>query len=447
MASRMVSIAVAHEIGYGIKPRSITGDEALDKKVVALWDRFVARSDLHGRLDLYGQQVQMATTRRVAGEALMRFVRLSPAEARRLRLPVPLQMEVMEPEILDDAPLLTGAVESLRVFGGIEFDRSGRRVAYRLLRQHPDEGVAPLTTGGARYDRVPAEDVVHLYRAHRQRPGQVRGVPDLAPVMMRLRRLEEYEEAALEQAKVQALLGVFYETPAQAEISFEGEPVEQAEQGQAGEFPTELWPGMVGNLPVGSTAKFLQPSGAGAFEPFAKHEQRMIAAGFDLPYDLATGDLSEANYSSMRGGKVAFRMLIEQDQWAMHVPVMCQPIWDAFIQAAILFGALEDRPAGYPVAWNPPPFLMLDPGKEIPPMVDAVRAGFATWDQTVAGLGYDPRQQSREIARTNADHDRLGLILSTDPRRVANSGGAQDARQNAAVELGARGDAPRQPVD
>jgi capsid protein len=61
MASRMVSIAVAHEIGYGIKPRSITGDEALDKKVVALWNRFVARSDLHGRLDLYGQQVQMAT--------------------------------------------------------------------------------------------------------------------------------------------------------------------------------------------------------------------------------------------------------------------------------------------------------------------------------------------------------------------------------------------------
>jgi lambda family phage portal protein len=445
MAARMVSIRVAHEIGYGITPRSATGDEALDQRVIALWNRFVAQSDLHGRLNLYAQQMQMARCRSEAGEALMRIVRLTPAEARRLGLAVPLLLEVLEPDLLDDTTPLVGATEALRVAGGIEFDRQGRPVAYRLLRDHPGEGLAPLATNGVRYDRVPAADMIHIYRAHQQRPNQARGVPDLAPVMMRMRRLEEYEEAAVEQAKVQALLGVFYEQ--KDPLDPQGNPIERG-AGDNGAPPLEVWPGMVGELPPGMEAKFLQPSGSGAFEPYAKHEQRMIAAGFagGLPYDLATGDLSDTNYSSMRGGKVAFRITIEQDQWGMHIPMMCDPIWQAFTQAAVLFGALPARPDGYPVRWNPPPFQMLDPGKEIPPMIEAVRAGFATWDQTVAGQGFDPREQAAEIQRTNEDFDRRGLILTTDPRRVASSGQAQDAKQNAAVEIGARGN-PAQPSD
>ena len=444
MANRMLSIRVAHEIGYGITPRSTTGDEALDKRVMAVWDGFVARSDLHGRLNYYAQQMQMARCRGEAGEVLMRIIRLTPQEARRLGLAVPLQLEVLEPDLLDDATPLTGATEVLRVHAGIEYDRSGRPVAYRLLRDHPGEGMAPLVTGAVRYDRVPATDMIHLFRAHQQRPNQARGVPDLAPVLMRMRRLEEYEEAAVERAKIEALLGVFYEHKEEMEGPVgPGTGTVEGERGLGdnGGPPLELWPGMVGELPPGMQAKFLQPTGQGAFEPYAKHEQRMIAAGYagGMPYDLATGDLSETNYSSMRGGKVAFRILIEQDQWGMHIPMMCQPVWDAVMQAAVLFGNLPAREAGYPVQWNPPPFQMLDPGKEVPPMIAAVRAGFATWDQTVSSLGFDPRKQAAEIEATNKDHDRRGLILSTDPRRVAESGQAQDAKQNAAVELGAKG--------
>ena len=43
------------------------------------------------------------------------------------------------------------------------------------------------------------------------------------------------------------------------------------------------------------------------------------------------------------------------------------------------------------------------------------------------------------IREANAALDAAGISLDTDPRRVAKSGGAQDAAQMAAVEIAATG--------
>ncbi|WP_424138173.1 phage portal protein [Roseomonas chloroacetimidivorans] len=444
--ARAVQIRVAHEIGYGIAPRSKTGDAATDKTVLALWDRFVAQSDISGRLNLYGQQALAARTRLEAGEALVRLIRLPGAEARQLGLAVPLQLEVLEPDLLDDAtPLFAEPpADGSRVVDGVVFDRRGRRAGYRLLRRHPGESAAAADlAGGVRHDTIPAADMIHLVRAHAQRAGQVRGVPDAATVLLRLRRLEEYEETAVEQAKVQALVGVFTTTPNPMEMDFgqEAAPAEPQERA----VPAEVWPGMVANLPVGSDVKFLEPSGPGPFEPFALHELMAIASGFRVTYDQLTGDLRQANYSSLRAGKIEFRRDVEQDQWLMHIPMMCQPIWDAFIQAAILFGALPEREGGYPVEWSPPRAEMVDPTREIPAMVASVRAGFETWPQAVTSMGYDPQAQADEIADANAMLDDRGIILDSDPRRITNAGGAQNPAQNAAVEIAATGAAIPRP--
>jgi hypothetical protein len=42
-----------------------------------------------------------------------------------------------------------------------------------------------------------------------------------------------------------------------------------------------------------------------------------------------------------------------------------------------------------------------------------------------------------KIAKANKKAKELGVILDTDPRYVAKSGGAQDVKQNAAVQLAA----------
>ncbi|AWV21720.1 Portal protein [Roseomonas mucosa] len=433
-AARAVTIVAAHQVGYGIAAR------AESKEAQALWDDWVQSCDLAGMHDFNGLQQQAARSRSEAGEALVRLVPLTGPEMRARGLRVPLQIEVMEPDFLpeDTGLLLKAPTTAGRVVQGVEFDAAGRRAAYWLRREHPGEAT-PYLMSASELQRVPASQILHLYRA--QRPGQVRGVPDAASVLLRLRQLDDYEDAAVAQAMTQSLLGVFFTS--QGEIEAPTPPGGEAEGPDIPAF--DLKPGMTMSLPPGVEPKFLQPSGAGPFEPFALHQLMAIAAGWGVTYDQLTGDLRQANYSSLRAGKIEFKRMIEQDQWLLFIPRLCQPVGDAFIRAAIAAGALPE--GEYPVQWGPPRMEMIDAPKEIGGMITAIRAGLMDWDQAVAELGYDPREQVERIKAWNARLDDAGLILTTDARRTSDAGGAQDAKQNAAIEIGANGaSSPRRPA-
>lgn len=420
-ATRAVAVTVAHQIGTGITAR------INDAAVQSMWDDWAKRCDHDGLNDLYGLMEMAARVVVEGGEALIRLRVVSRAEARRRRLPIPLTLQVMEGDML---PLSTTYLAPpRRIDQGVEFNADGTRAAYHLLSQHPGEVMGLLGEPIGRLERVPAEQIIHLFRA--LRPGQVRGVPAFAPVLLRMKQLDDYEDATLEKAKAESLLGVFISGP---------EPIDPPTLpgGTPEEIPSfELFPGMVHNLPGGSEPKFLTPGGAGGFEPFALHQLMAIAAGVHVTYDQITGDLRQANYSSLRAGKIEFRRKIEADQWLMFIPRMCQPLWDAWESLAAVTPAWPV--GGVSVEWQPPRFEMIDPAKEIDAAKQAVRSGFETWDQAVSSFGYDPAKQADEIARANARFDDRGLVLDIDPRRVANTGGAQDARQNAAIEIAATG--------
>jgi capsid protein len=65
--------------------------------------------------------------------------------------------------------------------------------------------------------------------------------------------------------------------------------------------------------------------------------------------------------------------------------------------------------------------------------------GLKTWAQAVSEQGYDPDRQANQIAEANEMLDALGIILDVDPRRANATGSAQDAAQNAAIEIAATG--------
>lgn len=428
-AARAVAILAAHQVGYGIVGRWE------DQAAQALWDRWTKTSDLAGIQTFEGQQWQVARARAESGEALVRLVKLTPAQMAARKVPVPLQIEVLEGDFMpeDTISLRDARFADRRVISGVEFDTSGRRAAYWLRRKHPGEMAAYLRVDDA-LDRVPAGEILHIFRA--LRPGQVRGVPDATSVLLRMKELDDYEDTALARAKTEAMLGVFFTGPEMDVGAADGTGT------QADPFSLDLFPGVVSQLPPGLEPKFLQPGAAGPFEPLALHHLMAAAVGFGVTYDQLTGDLRQANYSSLRAGKIEFRRMIEQDQWLMFLPRLCDPIGDAFVEAAMLSGALPYRPDGYAREWGPPRFEMVDPAKEVEAAIASVRAGFSTWQNEVAGFGYDPRSQLKQIAEWNAQLDAQGMVLDTDPRRTAGTGGAQNAAQNAAIEIGSRGGIP-----
>ena len=423
--SRAVAVLVANQIGTGIRPRANTGDEALNKQIDTLFAAWAAACAPESGHHLFAAQKLAARSRSESGESLIlldRSTGYAPAG-------VPLSLQVLEGDWIDD----TTGLETPGRDGwcdGIQFDKAGRRTAYRLWEAHPQESTGLLPRSSR---VVPATDVVHLFRQHR--PGEIRGLPDVAAVMLRARDLEDYHDAALMLAKIQACLGVFVSQAAGPMGTAFGTETKDP----AGNRLEEIAPGMIAYLAPGEEPHFLAPQGGGPFAEYTRITLHLIAAAFGLTYHQLTGDLSDANYSSLRAGSLEFRRQVEQDQHLLLIPAMCEPIWRAFLQQAVLASKLPPAAATAPAIWTPPRFEMVDPNRDTSAAIAQVRAGFMTWAEMVSEFGYDPTQQLGEIQAWAGKLKASGVVLDTDPSIITASGNAVDAKQLAAIVLAAQG--------
>ena len=115
----------------------------------------------------------------------------------------------------------------------------------------------------------------------------------------------------------------------------------------------------------------------------------------------------------------------------MVVHQLCRPVWREWMRTAVLAGALEAPgfaadPAPHLTAkWIPQGWQWVDPEKEFKAVVLAIRAGLMSRSEAISAFGYDAEEIDREIAADNARADALGLVLDSDPRRVARTGAAQ----------------------
>ena len=149
-----------------------------------------------------------------------------------------------------------------------------------------------------------------------------------------------------------------------------------------------------------------------------------------LTYELLTGDLSQVNYSSIRAGLIEFRRRIEALQWQLLIPGLCQPVWRRFVAVGQATGALPPGLIG--AEWTAPRFEAVDPLKDVQADILAVRAGLMTLKEAIARQGYDPASVLTEIGLTNAELDRLGITLDTDPRKATRTGAAKPTDDPAA---------------
>ena len=404
-AANALDAFVVNAIGTGIKPQSLHPDARLKERVQELWLRWTDEADASNLTDFYGLQTLACRAVMEAGECL---IRLRPRLAKD-GLTVPLQLQLLEAEHLP-----TGETRRLEngnyVRAGIEFDQIGRRVAYWLYREHPFDALHPMAS--TELVRVPADSVLHLFRPIR--PGQLRGQPWLTQVLVKLYELDQYDDAELVRKKTAAMFAGFVLKNA-PEDQMLGETVTD----QSGAALAGLEPGTLQVLLPGEDIKFSTPADVGAsYETFMRVQLRSIAAGMGITYEQLTGDLTGVNYSSIRAGLLEFRRRCEQFQHQVIVYQFCRPVWQRWIEAALLSGALPkqgDLVPYYEAKWIPPGFAWVDPLKDIKAQVMAVRAGFKSRAEVVSEQGYDAEAIDREIAADNQRARELGLSYDTDP--------------------------------
>jgi lambda family phage portal protein len=388
----------AHAVGCGIKPSSLVEDAALKARIQRLWLAWTDEADADGLTDFYGLQAMAARAMFEAGECFIRFRSRRPEDG----LTVPLQLQMLSSEHL---PL--GKCETLpnghEIIFGIELDRIGRRVAYHFHRAHPGD----VRQGGhGELVRVPAEQVCHVF--HPIAEGQLRGVPWVAPAMVRLWLLDQYDDAELDRKKVAAMFAGFITRPGPDDAMGEDGAQKDADGG--------LQPGTMQLLLPGEDIKFSDPADVGGtYESFQYRTLLACCAAMGVPYTNATGDLRQANYSSLREGKLEFRRRIEQFQHATLIFQLCRPVWQRWLRDAVLAGALDipgfaSAPGRFlAVKWIPPKWDWVDPLKDRKAEIEAIEAGLKSRSDVIESEGYDAEEVDRRIAADRAREQALGL--------------------------------------
>lgn len=405
---RIKKVTVAAAVGTGISPSFNTGNKKLNRRAAEAFQKWARICDAEGQLNfdaLIGLGVGCMVE---SGEALARLRPVKPNS----RNPFGLELQLLEPDHLDASRDRIG--NDTIVDQGISYGKDGKRTGFWILPQHPG------ARGAFRQPSVfvPADQVMHVYR--KERIGQGRGIPWVAPVLLKGRDIADLEEAVVVKAKVEACLAAFVTTTDATRSLAARETMAKDANGQPRRIET-MSPGMVAYLNPGETVNTVSPSGSMAFESVLMCNWLALAAGADLTYDQMTGDLRRANFSSTRAGKMEFNRLIEVLQWHTIVPMLLDPIMDAFLESAQDAGVLPRRAGGYPREWIMPAIPAVEPLKDMQTDILAVRAGRMTWPQFCFAWGLDPDKQLDEIESWMKELDRRGILLESDPRRAAPS--------------------------
>ncbi|CAI8821494.1 Phage portal protein, lambda family [Pseudomonas chlororaphis] len=414
-AFNVIDKRASNLIGTGITPRPRIEDDTLRKLLQELWDDWVDESDADDRTDFYGQQALVARTVETSGEC---FVRLRPRSLDE-GLAVPLQLQALAPEFVPHDKYETTRDGNF-IRAGIEFTPGGKRVAYWMYLAHPREATS-LNAGYNQLVRVPAAQVLHIFEP--VEPGQLRGMPRLSPVLKRLRSLDNYDDAVLFRQEVANLFAGFISRPAPEAGQTPRDPVtgQLLTLDHDGFTPmVALEPGTMQELAPGEEVEFSKPPDAGNNYPdFMRQQLMAAAAGTGTPYEILTGDMREVNDRALRVVLNEFRRRLEQLQFGVYVHQLCRPVRAAWLDMAILSGAVEladyaQRRREYlRTRWVPQGWAYIQPVQDVQARRMEVQAGFGSRSEMCLRNGYDAETVDAENAADLARATSLGLNYTT----------------------------------
>ena len=320
-------------------------------------------------------------------------------------------LQIIDPQRIPSALLLEANERGNKVINGVEVNAYGKPVAY-YLTQKDDQFNAYNQHGGKQsYDRIPAEDCIHIFEA--DYIGAKRGFPRLASVLPSLYQMEQFEDAAVVNARVGACTSLLLQQSAEMEAPHTPADYEKDENGNIiypdpkEPTPPTLTPGSSNFLDPGVTATTFDPTYPNnEFGPFRKALLQTVAVGVGCNYSNLASDGNATNFSTMRSFS-----LIDQDGHMMRqrfiINHLCKLVFKAWLKEALKNGAIavNGRALGLTqinelknVAWQARRWPWIDPLKDTVAKTQALQNMTTSVSQVIREQGKDPDDVFREIA-------------------------------------------------
>jgi lambda family phage portal protein len=411
-AQRIITLWETALIGHGWSFKAKAGRRNGGRRGQVATEEFRAwaadpqQCDYEGLLNLDGLCAKAVRCWKESGEAVIRMRMPSPWSMRRLGLRIPMQLHVIEPDWIaedHDGVSAAGTPDGGWTQRGIEYDADGKRLNYWIYNNHPGDSSVRVVTPNS--NRVPADQIIHLFAS--DRPGQTRGVPCLAPVVITLRDLDDYMDAQLLKQKVSACMtGVIVDVDGASD--------------QKSDASDRIEPGAMVRLGPGQDIRFSSPPSVGEIDQIMRTYLLRVAMGGNVPYELLTGDFQGTNFSAGRLGWQSFNKQTVSEQWQILAPVMFNRIWSWWASAASIAGVATTD--GLTPDWTPPPPQAYDPAADTKATISKVRAGLKPPQEAIREEGLEPDDVIQAYQEWNAALDAAGIVLDTDPRKVSAQG-------------------------
>lgn len=183
---------------------------------------------------------------------------------------------------------------------------------------------------------------------------------------------------------------------------------------------------MFGVLRGGKDIKFNSPAISAGLEPYIRTRHRSIAAGARIPYEVVTGDFSQANFASGKLGLLEYQRFVEIIQWQLIIPMVLERVVGWFLEAAKLDGKIPKNWDEDP-EWNPPEKMSITRLDDARADLAEVRMGKRSMKEVISSTGRDPEEVLKETDEWNqmVDKTTSKVVLDSDPRKVTSQGQAQ----------------------
>jgi lambda family phage portal protein len=311
------------------------------------------------------------------------------------------------------------------VIDGIEVDAHGAPLKCHISNKHPGDMRVRSNkwTAYPFYGSNGRRNVLHLFKP--LRPGQVRGVPDFAPVIEPLKQLGRYTEAELQAAVTSGMFSIFVKMDHGAFQELFDETSQKSITSQASGWSGNLDNGgKAVNLLPGESIESANPGRPNSeFDPFVQAIIRQIGMSLGIPYEVLIMHYT-SSYSAARAALLsAWRTFRIARDWM--ATDLCQPVYELWLEEAVARGRI-----------NAPGFLMdpavraswcsatwigdgpgsIDPVKEIDAAEKRVALGISTLDaESILHDGIDYPTKHPVLVREKNMRDKDGLNVAAAP--------------------------------
>lgn len=398
-AKGMLRTQADYVVGTGPRLQLMTEDKEFNRSVASLFYEYAEYIGLARKL------WTMRFSWGVDGESFGQFVNNDASEH-----PVTLDLMLVETDQITDG--YGSWTIDWRRDDGVVVDKFGNIIGYRKLPYHP--GDATWFTANSEPQVLQKRDVIHLYRV--ERPGQLRGVSEIAPALMLYPGLRRWTYAALGAAEKAARIGGIFKsnfTPMDL-IEKGGVSATQAlsQQPEALDM-VSLEADTFLTLPEGWDLHQLeaeQPTSTYAM--FKRELVAEIARCLNMPFGIAAADSSTYNFASGKLDLMPFGKSIAIDQLLIS-EVAATPFFRRwYYEARRIPGYLPTEPAAAADSreWCPQHMWQWDGQKIIDPReaqskTTLLEAGLTTYAREYAERGYDVDEEHEEQAKS------LGMTL------------------------------------